>query len=453
MEGCVASLSICHNSIAAVKAMKLSGRPATHVVAGKAPAPMYADRHMRRRAGCLLPGSKVVLVTSRDCDGAAEVEKVGGDYERGWLQQSCLRPLPAPVIAGVCASCRRALTQDAFTRGGRRKLRAGLPTACEACAAEAVERRLAWTARCCQAVDSLSRDGQGWYMMTAVVGASVAMVYLHKTSLQVAIGSIIVAACVKLWLLRCLGGFEGEPSLEEKPLLLVGEGAAGWERCVDDAWCRSFSSVRRCPFSDDDLSRWWQAALDQTPWQRPAVRGGRLLPRSAAWFVKKGCSCSYEYNATEWPSVEFPDWLLEVERAVWDTLRQGNSKDIPAPNSCVANFYEDGAQSVDWHADNEPLFEGLLRDCCIVSLSLGETRRFELRRRRDLTNPKKHIESVVLDLHDGDIITMEGCFQKHWYHRVPRQPGVTLPRINLTWRTISCHSAACPMRSQTLVVT
>lgn len=308
----------------------------------------------------------------------------------------------------------------------------------EACALGAAERKSTGT----------SHSILNWYTLTAIVGASLAFVYLRRASLpqQVAIGSILAAATLKLWVLRCFGGFEGEPSLEEKPLALVGQGAPDWDRCVDDVWVRSFSSVRRDAFSEADLARWWEVALDQTPWERPRVRGGRQLPRSAAWFVKKGCSCCYEYNGTQWPSVEFPDWLLEVEQAVWAVLREGEgAADILEPNSCVANFYADGAQSVDWHADNEPLFEGLLRDCQIVSLSLGETRRFELRRRRDLSNPLKHCDRVVLDLHDGDIVTMEGCFQKHWYHRVPRQPGVIAPRINLTWRTITCHSAGCAM--------
>lgn len=46
-------------------------------------------------------------------------------------------------------------------------------------------------------------------------------------------------------------------------------------------------------------------------------------------------------------------------------LAQGGA--LERPNSCVANFYSDGMQSVDWHADNEPLFEGLLDDCAQTS--------------------------------------------------------------------------------------
>ncbi|CAJ1460857.1 unnamed protein product [Effrenium voratum] len=235
------------------------------------------------------------------------------------------------------------------------------------------------------------------------------------------------------------------PSLEAKPLRLIGEGCQDWERCVNDVWCRSFASLRRCPFPEEDLDRWWHAALSETPWQRPTVRGGRPLPRSAAWFIRKGCHCCYEYNGTAWPAMEFPEWLQQVEEAVWEVCKDWKGEAFEAPNSCVVNLYADGTESVDWHADNEPLFQGLEDDCRIVSLSLGETRRFELRRRRELSNPRQHADRVVLDLNAGDIVTMEGCFQKHWYHRVPKEVVATAPRINLTWRTIRSHSATCPL--------
>eukprot|EP00435_Cladocopium_sp_Y103_P072368 s3_g40.t1 len=374
---------------------------------------------------------------------------IGGE-PRGWLSDGALRALPKPLVAGVCLSCRQALTQDAFARSARRRLRSGASARCEACtkAEELRERRRSDLGA------GLYAFGSSWWpAILTLVGASLATIYAwpdvrspHIQSASprffVAVGSLLAAFCLKRWLLRCLGGFEGEPTLEAKPLLLVGEGEKTWERCVDDAWCRSFAHLRRCPFTEEQLSRWWDAALTQTQWQQPALPNGRSLPRSAAWFVRKGCSCSYEYNATAWPAVEVPDWLSEVEDAVWDALC---TTGVERPNSCVANLYADGMESVDWHADNEPLFEGLLGDCRIVSLSLGETRRFDLRRRRGLSNPQHHPERVSVDLQHGDLITMEGCFQKHWYHRVPKAGGVTRPRINLTWRSIRRHHATCPL--------
>lgn len=380
------------------------GDAPSHVVAGKAPVPLYFDRHLTRpQDATVLPGSKVWV--EQDAGGSM---LIGGE-PRGWLTDKALRALPKPLVAGVCFSCRQALTQDAFGRSARRRLRSGASAQCEACttAEELRDRRRSDVGA------GLRAFGSSWWpAILTLVGASLATIYawpdvrsFPSSRFFVAIGSLLAAFCLKRWLLRCLGGFEGEPTLEAKPLMLVGEGEKAWERCVDDAWCRSFAHLRRCPFTEEQLSRWWDAALTQTQWQQPVLPNGRLLPRSAAWFVRKGCSCSYEYNATAWPAVEVPDWLSEVEDAVWDALC---TTGVERPNSCVANLYADGMESVDWHADNEPLFEGLLGDCRIVSLSLGETRRFDLRRRRGLSNPQQHLERVSVDLQHGDLITMEG---------------------------------------------
>ncbi|CAK9060932.1 unnamed protein product [Durusdinium trenchii] len=369
-----------------------------------------------------------VLVTEISSSAAFVVS----DALHGWLAESRLRALPKRSIAGLCSSCRKPLPQEAFTRGARRRLRSGAAAACEACNKEA--RR--------QGAFGLDSLGSSWLpAICTLVGGSLVSVYLRPSMpLSLAIGSMLAAFCLKSWLFGWLG-LGREPSLETKALRLVGEGSTAWSRCVDDAWVRSFAHLRRGAFTTEQLQRWWDAALNETHWRQPMLPNGRLLPRSAAWFVQPGCSCSYEYNGTAWPAVEVPKWLQEVEDAVWHLL---SDEGLVRPNSCVANLYADGSQSVDWHADNEPLFQGLLEDCRIVSLSLGETRRFDLRRRRGRGNPYQHVDRLSIDLHNGDLITMEGCFQKHWYHRVPKAAGVTRPRINLTWRSITRHEATCP---------
>lgn len=104
------------------------------------------------------------------------------------------------------------------------------------------------------------------------------------------------------------------------------------------------------------------------------------------------------------------------------------------PNSCSVNLYLDGSNSVDWHSDDQAMFQGRSSDCRIVSLSLGMQRRFELR----LNWPSlKDARSMAwVGLGDGDLLTMEGMTQKHLQHRVPPQLGLIGPRINLTWRWI-----------------
>ena len=72
------------------------------------------------------------------------------------------------------------------------------------------------------------------------------------------------------------------------------------------------------------------------------------------------------------------------------------------PNACNMNWYLDGSSSVGWHADDEPLFQGLTRDACIISLSLGAGRRFDCR----LTNGRGAQQKSIC-LQDGDLMTME----------------------------------------------
>ena len=47
-------------------------------------------------------------------------------------------------------------------------------------------------------------------------------------------------------------------------------------------------------------------------------------------------------------------------------------------NSLLCNFYRDGHDSIDWHSDDEP---ALGTDPTIASLSFGDTRMFEMRKK------------------------------------------------------------------------
>ncbi|CAE8636499.1 unnamed protein product [Polarella glacialis] len=421
------------------------GESATHVITGKSPAPLYADGALERPLGLSLkPGTKVSIVGSLGREPGlgrpeqpertevVEVSVVVGQgcrtRARGWLERSKLHVLPQRIPAGVCASCHRALPPEASSA-----------------------RRAALNAKVRAMVGAARRRGLSFLPLASAASLLVAVATRSTIPLEVLLWSSLAVAI----LTRCFVEAERvsmhcyEPSLEERPLQLVGGGpqaASAWESCVLDIRYRSFASLRRCPFSEEDLSRWWLLAQREIPWERPQVLHGGLLPRSAAWFVGPGCTCAYEYNGTAWPATEMPGWLLEIQSSVWDVLNEGQEgKSLELPNSCVANFYADGSQSVDYHADNEPLFDGLAQDCRIISLSLGESRRFELRQRRGRSQDPSQREIIAMELYNGDLITMEGMFQKHWDHRVPRQREVSGPRINFTWRTITRHGAGCPM--------
>lgn len=95
-------------------------------------------------------------------------------------------------------------------------------------------------------------------------------------------------------------------------------------------------------------------------------------------------------------------------------------------NACLLNLYPTGAVGMSWHSDDE----GALGRCpTIASLSLGASRRFDFRHKRDR-------QKRSLMLHDGQLLVMSGATQHHWQHALPKTTKVRTPRINLTFRTI-----------------
>jgi len=175
-----------------------------------------------------------------------------------------------------------------------------------------------------------------------------------------------------------------------------------------------------------------------TNWKQPEGPNG-LIPRKTAWMVSAGCECTYRYGRIEVDPQPYPPWMHDLMKQVMPYCGIESSEDWPT--SCNLNLYEDGGMSVGWHSDDERLFQGKFQDIRIVSLSLGVSRKFEMRANWPEENEKQH-RRVLLS--SGDIMTMEGMLQKHFQHRVPREENIQGPRINLTWRWIFKHNPRCP---------
>ncbi|XP_075044467.1 alpha-ketoglutarate-dependent dioxygenase alkB homolog 3 isoform X1 [Mixophyes fleayi] len=104
-------------------------------------------------------------------------------------------------------------------------------------------------------------------------------------------------------------------------------------------------------------------------------------------------------------------------------------------NSLLCNLYRHDKDSIDWHSDDEP---DLGKNPVIASLSLGETRVFQMRRKPP---PEEHgdytyVERVHIPLDHGTLLLMEGATQEDWQHRVPKEYHDRQARINLTFRTM-----------------
>jgi alkylated DNA repair dioxygenase AlkB len=95
---------------------------------------------------------------------------------------------------------------------------------------------------------------------------------------------------------------------------------------------------------------------------------------------------------------------------------------------CFLNRYRNGHDAVAWHGDNDGERDARL---VVASLSLGATRQFQLRPKKDsglMYNP------ISVDVAHGDLVIMRGDTQLYWEHRVPRDLRITGERLNVTFR-------------------
>jgi alkylated DNA repair dioxygenase AlkB len=180
----------------------------------------------------------------------------------------------------------------------------------------------------------------------------------------------------------------------------------------------------------------FDAVRAAVPWQEREIRiAGRWIkePRPTAWIGDPDAAYTYSgrLNVPEpWPAV-----IDELRREVGAVVGAHDTF-----NSVLCNLYRDGRDSMGMHADKEPeLGEAPL----IASLSLGATRRFQLRHRRARD---AELAKLDLELSAGSLLIMRGSLQQHYRHGVPKQLGVSDPRINLTFRRIQ-HAAARAARA------
>ena len=116
-------------------------------------------------------------------------------------------------------------------------------------------------------------------------------------------------------------------------------------------------------------------------------------------------------------AVKFPDWMADLAKAV--AVKTG----FPF-NRALVNYYRDGSDSVDWHADDEP---ELGPDPIIASISLGAERIFQLR--HNLTG-----EIISLSLPHGSLLLMGSKIQHFYQHRLAKVKHLDQSRVNFTFR-------------------
>lgn len=116
--------------------------------------------------------------------------------------------------------------------------------------------------------------------------------------------------------------------------------------------------------------------------------------------------------------VPLPDPLEEMR------LRISERYDVEF-DSCWMNLYRDGNDAVAWHGDT---VRKTMRRPMVVTISLGASRRFLVRRRAGGPVLKTYAPG------QGDLMVMGGRMQHDYVHAVPRDPRASGARISVTMR-------------------
>ncbi|MFP5282829.1 MAG: alpha-ketoglutarate-dependent dioxygenase AlkB family protein [Actinomycetes bacterium] len=154
-------------------------------------------------------------------------------------------------------------------------------------------------------------------------------------------------------------------------------------------------------------------------WEQHAITlFGRTVPtpRLTAWMG----DAAYRYSGVVNEPTPWPPLLT----AIRDRLTEELGVEF---NSCLANLYRDGSDSMGWHSDDEP---ELGPRPTIASVSLGARRLFAVRHRVNR-------ERWTYPLGEGDLLVMREESQAAYAHAVPKTSRPVGPRMNLTFRRFS----------------
>lgn len=144
-----------------------------------------------------------------------------------------------------------------------------------------------------------------------------------------------------------------------------------------------------------------------------------LLPRITSWYGDQGRS--YAYSGIKSNPNSWNQGLIHIKNEI-EALAKTEF------NSVLMNWYRNGDDYLNWHADDE---KELGLNPVICSVNFGAKRDFILRMNDD--NDIK----ITIPLTHGSLLLMSGELQHFWQHSVPKRKKINEMRINLTFRFIN----------------
>jgi len=181
-----------------------------------------------------------------------------------------------------------------------------------------------------------------------------------------------------------------------------------------------------CFLARDEANQLFGLFLDRCAWKRHKTSFNHPVPRDEAYYGETGTH--YTYSRREYRPLPWLAELLSLKTRVEKVTPLEAYSNLGLPNvgynAVLCNLYRDGNDSVGLHADAEPEMGPV-----IASLSLGAERLFRLKR-------KDGTIVFAEKLPHGSLLIMAGTTQADFKHEVPKEPNITRPRINLTFRRI-----------------
>ena len=159
-----------------------------------------------------------------------------------------------------------------------------------------------------------------------------------------------------------------------------------------------------------------------------------------AWVTPgHDCLCPYQYGRGAAVGPQTNDAIWDGVFGLWCRVApllsprcaRGNM-----PTGVNLNRYSGSGSCIPWHSDNESLFGPQNSPKLKVSMSLGHSVVFQVRR-----VPGDVPSSITLD--HGDLLVMDGSAQSEYAHHTV--PGLQGPQVNFSYRWVTQHIASCPL--------
>jgi hypothetical protein len=178
---------------------------------------------------------------------------------------------------------------------------------------------------------------------------------------------------------------------------------------------------RNVKWADVPASELSKIGFSNIKWKQDSIKlYGKIipLPRLTSWYGDPGKT--YTYSGISSHPNAWNAGLLYLKSCI----EQCAGVEF---NSVLLNWYRDGLDHLNWHADDE---KELGRDPIIASANFGEARDFVIRRNDDSS------VKIIVPLRHGTLLLMGGGLQHFWQHSVPKRTKVSGSRFNLTFRRI-----------------